>query len=302
MSDTPTRLAENMRRLAGLVDENLRALCSHCPSDVPPRLWDSVTYSLLAGGKRLRPVLCLAAAEMLSVPPARVMPMALALEMIHTASLIHDDLPAMDDDTLRRGKPTNHVLFGESLAILAGDGLLVWGFSHPLKELVRLGNDPSDVIDALRVFADAAGIAGICGGQVLDTDPESRSTEVDFVRRIAGQKTAVLIQASVLSGAILAHGDPEVRSAIGEYGMHLGIAFQVVDDILDVTSSAEELGKTPGKDAEQGKRTFVASYGLEGAKKIAQSESEKAIEALSRCGDDIWFLKDLATHLTHRHH
>ena len=302
MTDLMTMVPENLNRLRILVDEKLETLCAERPSAIPQRLWDSVTYSLLAGGKRLRPALCIAAAEMLSVKPERVIPMALALEMIHTASLIHDDLPAMDNDTLPRGKPTNHVLFGESLAILAGDALLVWGFSHPLETLLRLGNEPEDVIDALSAFADAVGPSGICGGQVLDTDTMSWTEEDGFVREISIRKTAVLIRASVLTGAILAHGDATIRKAIGEYGMHLGIAFQIVDDILDVTSSAEELGKTPGKDADQGKKTFVAAYGLDGAKKMAVAESETAISSLSCYGREAWFLRGLAEYLVHRHH
>jgi len=281
------------------VDSALEELCSTPPEGVPERLWEAMRYSLLAGGKRLRPALCLAAGELFGEARERLLPMALAFEMVHTASLIHDDLPCMDDDTLRRGRPTNHVVFGEGLALLAGDALLAWAFAYPAEHLSLCGVPAPRIVRALGVFADAVGPRGICGGQVLDSDPASRKDTAGFVREIAEQKTATLIRASLLTGAILAGAEATTLRRLSDYGANLGLAFQIVDDILDATAPVEELGKTPGKDAAQGKTTFVSTFGLDGAKKCALDatrEAQAAIEAV----EGATLLRDLAAYLEHR--
>ncbi|MFA0889919.1 MAG: polyprenyl synthetase family protein [Synergistales bacterium] len=268
-------------------------------TSIPQRLKEAMGYSLEAGGKRLRPFLCFAGAGLAACPPASVMPMALALEMFHTASLIHDDLPCMDDDSLRRGKPSNHILFGEGLATLAGDSLLLWAFEIAIRGL-SLSFPAERVLRALGEFARAIGPSGVCAGQVLDTDCQNRKDEPDDVWEIAALKTGSLIRASVLTGGILGGLAAEKETALYNYGTHLGTAFQVVDDLLDKTGKAEELGKTPGKDAAQGKITFVSAYGMEKAREIAMKESELAAEALSCFGEEAELLRSLAVVLSER--
>jgi geranylgeranyl diphosphate synthase type II len=207
----------------------------------------------------------------------------------------------MDDDSLRRGKPTNHRVYGEALALLAGDTLLAWAFEHAAKGCSAAGVLPGRLVRALGVFAEAIGPSGICGGQVLDTDPESREEDPDFVRRIAGTKTAVLIRSSLLTGAVLGGADGETEQRYSDYGTHLGMAFQIVDDILDVIGTSADLGKTAGKDAEQGKRTFVSVYGLDRARAMAEEESLRATDALrSRLpeGDLLLLLPEYLVHRT----
>ncbi len=224
--------------------------------------------------------------------------MALGLEMLHTATLIHDDLPCMDDDDMRRGKPSNHALFGETLAVLAGDALLAQSLEFPLAQLK--GIPAQNLLRAMRIFSRAIGPAGVCGGQVLDMFTEGKENDPHYVRRIAALKTGALIEAAVLAGAALGCGDEAVLERYGEYARHLGSAFQIVDDILDVTSTAEELGKTPGKDEEQGKLTHVTVYGMEAAREMAEKESAAAKEALAGllAADD--FLMLLPDYLVHR--
>ncbi|MDO5115959.1 MAG: polyprenyl synthetase family protein [Synergistaceae bacterium] len=265
---------------------------------VPPKLFESMEYSLGAGGKRLRPVLCLAAAERCGLAAEAALPMALGLEMLHTATLIHDDLPCMDDDDMRRGKPSNHALFGETMAVLAGDALLAQSLSYPMTELKGIA--AANILHAMAIFAQAIGPAGVCGGQVLDMDAEGGKEEADYVRRIAALKTGALIQAAVLAGAALGSDDAQLLKKYGDYALHLGSAFQIVDDILDVTSTAEELGKTPGKDSEQGKLTHVTVYGMDRAREMAEKESLEAKAALADILSSGDFLMQLPDYLVHR--
>lgn len=281
------------------IDETLKKICITCPPEVPERLWNSMRHSLLAGGKRLRPILCMAGSELSGNSSTLALPMGIAFEMVHTASLIHDDLPCMDDDTLRRGLPTNHVLFGEALALLAGDALLAWAFSYPLQPLSRAGVPAERIVRALAFFAEAVGPWGICGGQVLDSDPQSQREGDSFLWEIALGKTATLIRAAVVSGAVLGGVDEKTEQCVMAYGTHLGLAFQIVDDVLDVIAPAEELGKTPGKDAAQGKRTFVTHFGIDRARAFALQETEAARQALSGVPGGNW-LSDLAAYLAYR--
>ncbi|MDR3165889.1 MAG: polyprenyl synthetase family protein [Synergistaceae bacterium] len=292
---------ESLRgRYQPAIDASLARLCPPAGDRIPARLAEAMTYSLTAGGKRLRPILCLASAERFGMPPKNAMPLAIAVEFIHTASLIHDDLPCMDDDDLRRGKPTNHRMFGEHMAVLAGDSLIIWAFGHALSALARDEMTVGRAIDAAVRLSDVSGPFGMCGGQVLDTDPESFEAGEDFVYKIAGRKTADLIRGSVVSGAVLGGASEREIGIVGEYGSHLGLAFQIVDDILDATGTSEDLGKTPHKDEKQGKTTFVSIFGLERARGLAEKESAMAAEAASSLWGERDELALLAGQLAHR--
>ena len=298
MAEKASGLALGMLQCKEAVDREVNRLIEE-DNTIPRRLKEAMGYSLKAGGKRLRPFLCVAGAGLAGCPSSEVMPMAVALEMFHTASLVHDDLPCMDDDSLRRGKPSNHVVFGDGLATLAGDSLLLWAFETAIEGLFPLF--PAErVLRALHVFAQAVGPSGVCAGQVLDTDYASRRSDPDFVWEIASLKTGTLIRASVLTGGILGGLPKDREEALYNYGTHLGTAFQVVDDLLDTTGTREKLGKTPGKDAAQGKKTFVSAYGLEKARTIALSESRSAVEALSCFGAEAENLRSLAIEMSKR--
>jgi geranylgeranyl diphosphate synthase, type II len=236
---------------------------------------EAMRYSLLAGGKRIRPVLALATARAIGREPADVLPYAAALELIHTYSLIHDDLPAMDDDDLRRGRPTNHKAFGEDVAILAGDGLYAEAFRHVL--VAQLA-EPRHLLEALAELAAATGVNGMVGGQYMDV-----AGHADDLRRLHALKTGRLIRASV-EGVLLLSG--RVPGAFAEYAEELGVLFQIVDDILDVTGTDADLGKPHGSDERHGKRTYVSEFGLEGARTMAHASYEKASAALAVAAPD----------------
>ena len=266
---------------------------------VPPQtIHRAMRYSLFAGGKRIRPVLCIGAAEALGGTPAGIEDAACALEMIHTYSLIHDDLPALDNDDLRRGRPTNHVVFGEAMAILAGDSLLTLAFEV-------LGGLPNanDAIKARLVaeLATAAGtVGGMIGGQVHDIEGERQTPTAELLEAIHRAKTGALLRASVRMGAIYAGANPEQLDALSRYGEHTGLAFQIVDDILDVEQSSEILGKTAGKDQAQQKITFPAVYGLDRSKVMAEQERQAAHEALTTFGEAASGLRELADFIVKR--
>lgn len=259
--------------------------------EIPSRLLESMTYSLSAGGKRLRPVLLLASCEMMGGSVETALPFACALEMIHTYSLIHDDLPAMDNDDLRRGKPTNHRQFGEAVAILAGDGLLSAAMELMLRHAVRLGDRG---IRAAEAIARRAGVTGMIAGQVMDVTGEGSQPTREKVEYIHQHKTADLLTAPIEAGFLLAGADDATVAAGCAYGRGLGLAFQMVDDMLDVEGDAASLGKTPGKDAAKGKLTWVALFGLEQTRRDAALAVETAVEALETVPGDTKFLKDLA--------
>lgn len=244
--------------------------------DIPEKLRDAMRYSLMAGGKRLRPVLLLASCEMAGGDAEKAMPYACALEMIHTYSLIHDDLPAMDNDDLRRGKPTNHKVFGEGLAILAGDGLLNAALELVLGTALRQG-DPRG-FQAAEQLARHAGVTGMIAGQTVDVTMEGSAPTEELVSYIHTHKTSDLLQAPVEMGLTLA-GCPEGVTALGrEYGYHLGIAFQIVDDLLDVEGDPALMGKNTGMDGQ--KLTWVALRGREGARRDAETHIRQAVAAL----------------------
>ncbi|HEY0874056.1 MAG TPA: farnesyl diphosphate synthase [Vicinamibacterales bacterium] len=265
----------------------------------PARVWEAMRYSLLAGGKRLRPLLALAAAEAIAVAgsgdPGAVrkltLPCACALELIHTYSLVHDDLPAMDNDVLRRGRPTAHVVFGEGLAILAGDALLTEAFALLAREPRASGAISSEElaqrkIVAIGLVAEAAGASGMVGGQAIDLAAAEDRTALEeaALRDMHARKTGALIRASALAGAAMAGATVAQCAAIAEYGGQIGLAFQIVDDILDVEGASADLGKTAGKDAAAGKPTYPALYGLDGSKRLAAECVDRAIAALGAEG------------------
>lgn len=241
------------------------------------RVVEAMRYSLFAGGKRLRPILCLAAADAVSGETEAAIPAACALEMIHTYSLIHDDLPAMDDDDLRRGKPTSHVVFGEAIAILAGDGLLTEAFVLLSDYRTLL---PERALRLIGVIARAASYRGMVGGQVVDMLSQNRPADLRTVQQMHDRKTAALISAATESGALAGGGSDDQVEALARYGRAIGLAFQIADDILDIEGSTEVLGKTVGSDVARGKVTYPAAVGMEGSREEAQKLVNNALVAL----------------------
>ena len=239
-------------------------------------LQEAMEYSLLAGGKRIRPVLTLETCRMCGGPVEAALPFACGVEMVHTYSLIHDDLPAMDNDELRRGRPTNHVVYGECTAILAGDGLLTAAFG----QLAGAGLPPELVVEGVRCLSAAAGPGGMVGGQALDMAGEGRALELGELELLQSMKTGALISAAAELGCIAAGGTPGQRGQVRRYANALGRAFQVRDDMLDVTGSAQELGKTAGSDRMNEKSTFVTALGLDGCARLVEELTEQAVQAL----------------------
>ncbi len=265
---------------------------------------EAMRYSLLAGGKRVRPILCLAAARAVAgdaIDDRDVLPVACALECIHTYSLIHDDLPAMDNDELRRGKATNHVLFGEAAAILAGDGLLTWAFdllSNPEHGTLSAGKK----LAVTHCIARAAGSYGMVGGQALDIATENSTFPFETLQTIHKSKTGALITASVVSGGICGGADPEKLRSLESYGRQIGLAFQIVDDLLNVTATTEQLGKAAGSDAELGKATYPAYFGIEETRKRAKDAVQKAKNSLNDFDRNAEPLRLLADYIYTRSH
>lgn len=251
-------------------------------------VFDAIFYSLFAGGKRIRPVLTMACAEAVGGKAEDALPFGVALEMIHTYSLIHDDLPAMDNDDFRRGRPTNHKVYGEATAILAGDGLLNFAMEFALRE----GKEHPNLVPILENLFTASGIFGMIGGQMMDLESEGKTltaTEMETIHRL---KTGALIKAACRIGALSGGGAVDTFDTFAEA---IGLAFQIKDDILDVTGSAEKLGKAVGSDAKNQKSTYVSLYGMSEAEKMLQRETERAIESVTSP-----FLKEFARYLLER--
>jgi geranylgeranyl diphosphate synthase, type II len=271
---------------------------------VPPETEDPVTihramrYSLFAGGKRIRPLLAVAAADAISDAPSGIESAACALELIHTYSLIHDDLPALDNDDLRRGRPTCHKVFGDAIAILAGDALLTLAF----EVVSKLKCIPAERrVEIIRELATAAGtVGGMIGGQVNDLEGEGKPPTAQLLASIHRAKTGALLRASVRIGAIYAGAEPEHLEALTSFGEHIGLAFQIVDDVLDVEQSSESLGKTAGKDAQQKKITFPAVYGIERSRQMAEQERVEAHLALQNFDSRAERLRELADLIVRR--
>ena len=262
-------------------------------------LVEAMRYAMLGGGKRVRPTLCMEAAWVFGVEPGVTLPSAAAIELIHTYSLIHDDLPAMDDDDFRRGRPTTHKKYGEAMAILAGDAF--FGEALTLITVHQKGTCEQS-LEVVRELAGSTGVNGMVGGQVIDMDNtgQGHDTDPETLQMIHKYKTGALIKSSARIGALLGDASPEDQASISSYADELGLCFQIVDDLLNATSTTEELGKSAGSDAEQGKATFVGIYGLEGARLKADESAARAAEALSRVDGDTTGLRDMALFVRHR--
>ena len=279
------------------IDRELKRLV---PTETTPpeTIHRAILYSLLAGGKRIRPILCIEAANAVGGAAEGILQAACSLEMIHTYSLIHDDLPALDNDDFRRGKPTCHKVFGDAIAILAGDALLTLAF-ETLGALPHCA--PLRVVQLVRELSRASGtVNGMIDGEVGDLEGERQPPTAALLESIHRAKTGALLRASVRMGAIFAGASEEELAALSEYGEHVGLAFQIVDDILDVEESSAVLGKTAGKDAHQQKITFPAVYGLEASRTMAQEESERARAVLERFGERAARLREIAAMIVSR--
>ncbi len=289
---------EELATLAREVEVSLQRCLKN--RTIPSGLLEAMEYSLLDGGKRLRPALCLCFAEAFGLPRDRVMGFACGLECIHTYSLIHDDLPAMDDDDLRRGRPSNHKAYGEATAILTGDALLTEAFGLMSATVVTV---PAErVVTALAQATRAAGAQGMVGGQVLDMEYTGKAgVELEELRIMHAMKTGALIQVSCVTGAILAGAREEDLVRVRDYGAHLGVAFQIADDILDEVGDEAELGKPVGSDREQGKNTYPALVGLVESRRLAEEHAARAQAALAPySGQRVTLLRDLVKYVVER--
>jgi len=289
-------LAEQQRRVDAALDRLTPPESAH-----PATIHRAMRHSLFAGGKRIRPILCISAAAAVATEAEDapdIMNAACSLEMIHTYSLIHDDLPALDNDDFRRGKPTCHKVFGEAMAILAGDSL----FTLAIQTLSVMRNtDPARVVALIRELSFASGtVDGMIGGQVTDIEGERQKPTPELLDSIHRAKTGALLRASVRMGGIAAGANAAQLEALSQYGEHAGLAFQIVDDILDVEESSEALGKTAGKDEAQGKITFPAVYGLDRSREMAGEECARAHEALTVFGESAKWLHEIADLIVRR--
>ena len=263
---------------------------------------EAMAYACADGGKRIRPVLTLEFCRLCGGNPEMAMPAAAAIEMIHSYSLVHDDLPCMDNSLLRRGKPSTHAVYGETMALLAGDGLLNLAFETILSPKNRGSLTADGVLGAASALADAAGIDGMVGGQVIDLDSEGKQIDLSTLEALQRGKTAALLIAACVMGARLAGATPEQEQAARTFGEGIGLSFQIIDDILDVTASAEKLGKPVGSDAENEKTTYVSLLGLEAARRLAAQRTAEAVAALSVFGHEADSLRQLAEALLNRDH
>lgn len=306
--------ADNLQKMKEQATFNLEAylqerqkLCETAldmaiPVIYPEKIYQSMRYSLLAGGKRLRPILCLAACEMIGGTISMAMPTACAMEMVHTMSLIHDDLPAMDNDDYRRGRLTNHKVYGEDIAILAGDGLLAYAFEFVATQTPETVSRDR-VLQVIARLGKALGAAGLVGGQVVDLDSEGKSDiSLETLNFIHNHKTAALLEASVVCGGILAGASSQDIQKLTSYSQNIGLAFQIIDDILDITATQEQLGKTAGKDLIAKKVTYPSLWGLEESRSKAQQLVEAACQELETFGKLAHPLQSLAYFITSRNH
>jgi geranylgeranyl diphosphate synthase type II len=286
-------------RRAALVDNALDALLP-AEDTLPANLHKAMRYSVFAGGKRIRPILALAACEAVGGNPEQALPVACALEMVHTYSLIHDDLPAMDDDDFRRGRPTNHKVFGEATAILAGDALLTQAFVL-LSSPAAFEHIPADVsLRILHTIARCSGSMGMVGGQIVDMESEGKQVEFPLLEYIHTRKTGALILASIQCGGLVGGADAESLKALTEYAEAAGLAFQIADDILDIVGEQAELGKDVGSDQARGKATYPSLLGMSAARERAQELKVLAIRALAPLGESAEPLTEIACYIVDR--
>ncbi|HAE62028.1 MAG TPA: farnesyl-diphosphate synthase [Eubacteriaceae bacterium] len=279
------------------IESALKSCISELKGHIPEELYMSMKYSLMAGGKRLRPVMLLEFSKFGQSDYKGALPLACAMEMIHTYSLIHDDLPSMDNDDLRRGKPTNHKVYGENIAILAGDGLLNYSFETML-EGIEDGHD--GYLQGMRQISKAAGARGMIGGQVDDIKNEGISMNIQTLDSINSRKTGALIKASVLAGAFFSKLDDERVENLEAYSEKVGLAFQIVDDLLDVTGDEKKTGKRAGKDQENKKTTYPVVYGIEKSRSIVDELYQQALDHLRKAQADTEFIVSLTKFLCDR--
>jgi len=290
--DLKSYLSERRRWIETALEQYFPA-----PVGLEKKLLDACRYSLLAGGKRLRPILCLAAADVVGGSWQPVMPIACALEMIHTYSLVHDDLPAMDNDDFRRGKPTNHKVFGEALAVLAGDALLTEAFGFIADAYVSEYFPSEKLLKVIGLIVKAAGYRGMIGGQTVDLESESLDVDLATVEYMHVHKTGALISVSLEAGGILGGGTEDQVKTLTDYGHHLGLAFQITDDLLDVEGEAELMGKQPGSDVARNKKTYPALLGTSRSKEAAREHVDQALRALSLFDEKAQPLRAIARYL-----
>ena len=279
-----------------LVDDRLQLLLNSKPT-LYEDVRDAMRYSVSIGGKRIRPCLLMEFADICGGDREDALNIAAALEMVHTYSLIHDDLPCMDNDDMRRGMPSCHKKFGEDIALLAGDALLTLAFN--VISTCKNSN-PDNILKCVNILSDFAGVDGMVGGQVIDLQSEEKRVDDKTLLQMCTLKTARLIQAACLMGCVISNASEEEQKAAFDFGYNLGVAFQIVDDILDVTSTTEELGKPIGSDSQNNKSTFVSTLGLDTARKLANEYTEKAIESLKLFGESANLLKDFTIDILDR--
>lgn len=290
-------IADAIKRWSQTFDHRLDRLLTP-GSDASGRLLEAMRYSALSGGKRLRPYLLSRCCEICGGDAEAAFPAAAAVECVHAFSLVHDDLPAMDNDDLRRGQPTNHRKFGEGAAILAGDALLTLAF-----ELVtRCPVDSSRIVAAIAELARGTGWSGMIGGQMADIDGQSQPPSRELAEYIHERKTAALFQSACRIGAIIAGATKDAQTAVCSFGRYLGHSFQIADDLLDVTSTSEQMGKGVGKDAKAGKQSYPAIWGVDGSTRAARQAADRAVESLSSFGCEADDLRALAGYVIQRHH
>ncbi|OYQ65460.1 farnesyl-diphosphate synthase [Pseudanabaena sp. SR411] len=296
---SPTVAFNLDKYLRDLKQEVEAALDASIAVTYPEKIYESMRYSLMAGGKRLRPILCLAACELLGGERSWAMPTACAMEMVHTMSLIHDDLPSMDNDDFRRGKPTNHKVYGDDIAILAGDALLAYAFEFIAAQ--TKGVPAERVLKAIAHLGHAVAATGLVGGQVVDLECEGKAdVTADTLTFIHIHKTAALLESCVICGALLAGANDTDIKRLSTYANNIGLAFQIIDDILDITATSEELGKTAGKDIAAQKVTYPSLWGIETSQQKAQELVEQAKAQLVSYGDAAQPLMALADYITSR--
>lgn len=282
-----------------MIDEALDKYLPKEPS-LQKRVFEAMRYSVFAGGKRLRPILMLAACEFAGGKTERVLPFACAIEMIHTYSLIHDDLPAMDNDDYRRGKLTNHKVFGEGIAILAGDGLLNYAYELMLQSILQHPSQSQNAAEAMYEIARASGVYGMIGGQVVDLDSEKKQIDSNTLDFIHNYKTGALFIAAIRSGAILAGTEPETLKHLTSYAENIGLGFQITDDILDIIGDEKKLGKKVGSDQENQKATYPAIHGLNHSVEKVNELFQKGLAAIEHYGEKAQFFTDMAHYLVKR--
>ena len=295
--DIQEYLEQQRQRVDGYLEKSLPP-----PSAEPQRLYEAMRYSLLGGGKRIRPILTIASAQALGFDRDEVLPFAAALEYVHTYSLIHDDLPAMDDDDYRRGRQTNHKVYGEGMAILTGDALLTMAFELCSNDIPDDGIQPDRKLQIVRELAMGSGHDGMVGGQVMDIQAENQEISLEHLQQIHACKTGRLIRAAVRIGGLIGGGSPQQLEQLSSYAEDIGLAFQIADDVLNMVGTREELGKDAGTDERRGKQTYPSFYGVDGARRLGEECIRRAIDHLQSFDPQADPLRHIASYIIARRH